>query len=594
MSGSRDRDNGCYNKNNVLSYEDVYKHVLEKQASGEISENSNVDSCLEMIFVHCMLIFPKVTDKSASLAYKFFKFFVKTQREQNGNNKLTGTSPSQQIGQGLFNFPFSSQNKIQDKNMEPNSVYVEDNIGLNVSKANYQVNKSCYYVNGNHIFLTITGPNTIDSASAGTLKEMTTNSSSVPLYIEGRIENSVKRPDNYTKASSLTTSMIVDDSTLVKAVVTLFTIVSGVIYLVPDESRKTFETLDVSENDDDIVTLYNELNEIQKAGKINELANYILQLNSFSKMKGDVLLYAIQKMLPSFFTELYQMCNTSDKPIYIHTYGWNYGGSAAIVAALIAQKFCSLYCPGKIVEVSCRALSPKTFIRGNVNESSGGGFFKKTKMEILAEQIENSFKKIKNTIQPSKPNIDYVWIASKGDMQASVNSTLDRLNIFNTKMFMPKKRVELDENNYKATGAGVSGAAHGNFTYTTVFTSEQKHGLSSIFEGNYDYLLTVNPENKNIRKCDNQTTGGKLTVKTLRDLAKHYDIKGRSKMTKDELQVEVKKAQSKEKARMTRAANKNIKAAVNKEPAKKRTVNKDMNANTKSVKKVTTTNKSRV
>jgi len=65
--------------------------------------------------------------------------------------------------------------------------------------------------------------------------------------------------------------------------------------------------------------------------------------------------------LPSFINTVFLL---SSKPnIKIHTYGWEWGGSAAIVCSLILNKFLNLLknTIGKNY-ITCRVMSPKPFL----------------------------------------------------------------------------------------------------------------------------------------------------------------------------------------------------------------------------------------
>jgi len=522
----------CYREENVLSYNEVFEKIKE---SGLLKTNDNVDNYLELIFIHNMMMFDK----------------------KQGVNQLDKIIPGVN-GKDFFN------NFIKERNDVSNSKYIN--------------NKSCYYVSRDyvskedHLFLTMSGPNIEDSLKVAINGNSAIQSNSVNNEevgnpnVNGRV-NSFKTPLEIYKSTG------VDDEAIENAFNQLFA--------VPEFDKKAElksfimgGSLPVSGGNKSRDQGGRGWLGLGQSGKAKtERCDSKDDKGLKCNMSSQVILYTLQKLLPSCFVTL--LSNNNIK--HIHTYGWDYGGSASIAAALILEEFVKLL--DRTVSIYCRPMSPKPFITRRV--------FGDSMRNLLSIDT-----KLKN-----KDN--FIWIDCEGDMQTNGDAT--------TSQFLADNKIVLLANKYKR-GLGISGPqwlAHGHFTYT-LSQKNQSSSIKSILASSPgfqadDYLLTVNPliakickivgnntntrpSNTNTRPSNTNTRpsntnaapgsttnsnmvnkgwgrgdGGsktknvlnlhlqkiesldKIKITTLRNMAKQYYINGGSKMNKEELYKKVKK-----------------------------------------------------
>lgn len=432
MKKGGDNEN-CYKKDDVYSYTNLFNKIkgdIFKTAIDKIEKRKNfmaiVDNSIEMIFIHCNMIFNQTSCPDSSPI--FFKKYC---------NYLEADSSS------------------------------------------YTANKNCYYTIDNHMFLTISGPPVSSIANTG--KQIDGCEEKTGFVRETDIITNT-RADNYKNATATYSDVFTSDSTL----------------------KKSFEEF---------------FNAIQELGiKDTEtpglLLKFILMLNDH--MKTSYLLYFIQKFSPPVLEELYRLLMKNTNEVILHTYGWEWGGSAAIAGALILKKFMDLIRPDKkdLNKVFCRVLSPNPFL----DKKLGWGADHTQIIESLDEA-----------------NFNFAWIGTTGDMQ--INQSSDARN-----QFKNQNSIMLGKNLDNIPKSG-------HYTYTNKIDSSFDDKINFKFlSPNTNSILTVNIVNASPICADVPPVGGRkqITHTALKQLAKQYDIKGRSTMTKDELQTQVRKCQQKE------------------------------------------------
>ena len=491
----------CYKEANVLSYNEVFEKIKE---SDLLKDNENVDDYLELIFIHSMMIF----DKKAGV--------------NQSDIQIPGV-----IGKDFFKTFVNKRNEDKREASTLNSKYIN--------------NKSCYYVKDDHLFLTMSGPNIDDSLkiaingnSAINQSNSVNNENGENANVNGRL-NSFKTPLKIYKSTGA------NDEELEAAFDQLFAAAEFNDKFNKDELKSfIMGSLPASGGSKSREQGGRGWLGLGKAKRCDSKDDKGLKCN----MSSQVILYTLQKLLPSCFTTIISNVNINN----IHTYGWDYGGSAAIVAALILEEFMRLLGRNNDnVNIYCRPMSPKPFITRKV--------------------IGDSMRNLLSTNTKLKDN--FIWIDCDGDMQTNGDAT--------TSQFLADNKIVLLANKYKR-GLGISGPqwlAHGHFTYT--LSQKNTSSISSILAldpNNQnqldDYLLTVNPliakickivgnnnptintssspsralggsKTKNVLNLQKMESLDKIKITTLKNMAKQYYIKGGSKMNKEELYKKVKK-----------------------------------------------------